>query len=202
MSLRPLSLLCFSLCVSASCSSAAESTVPERLQLSVHDEVRKSTLSVGLEYASLQTSVPLSGYGLTLGFSYALSRNWELGAMLSQIFDSKGFSYLYTGLGASVKYSVFGSFLSGSHEVSSLLGPVVKETQTQEKIVAIGIGAEQLLINGSTQVYPASGITVQASYHFPVFAKWWVLGVRAGSFSAAQKTFSALFLNLSIPFEL
>ncbi len=192
----------FLLTSSVSHSSFAETASnAQKLNISVIDEVKKSAFSIGAEYASLSTSKPLSGMGVSLAYSYGFSKNWAFQSALTQVFNTD-FGSLYTGLMLATHYAVFGSFIYETHELRNPEGVIQREAQSQEKTFSIGVGAEELLLTGNSQIYPASGLTGQLGYSFPAFSRWIAAQLRAGSFSSNSKLFSAFFLKLCIPMEL
>ncbi len=173
----------------------------QKLNISVIDDVKKSAFSIGAEYANLSTLVPLSGMGVSLGYAYGFSRSWGFQGSLAQMFNTN-FGSLYTGFVLAAHYAILGSFIYETHELRNPEGVIQSESQAREKTLSIGVGAEELLLTGNSQIYPASGITAQLTYGFPVFSHWIATQLRAGSFSSNGKSFSAFFLKISIPMEL
>lgn len=175
------------------------------LDLNLRTRKNNTQFTLGTQYSNFQMlSRGLGGYGIQLGFEYALLPSWSIQANLSQGFDASGgaFHYLFTDVNAFVYFALLGDFIPQDQEILYHDQGIVKTNTVRGKTVSIGMGAEQMLLNGASQVYPATGISLALRYHFPMFNQWFVASVRDGMFSLNRQSFNGLFLGISVLLDL
>lgn len=150
--------------------------------------INKSDLNVGTEFSQVSSAKSsLSGFGINVRYLNSFSKNWSLGVGLSQAFSIAGQgSVLYTGLSAQGHYAILGYFQSYSELIKYNGETIAKIQSKQSDTLAVGISIDQLLLNSSTQVIPATGVSFRASYSTQLFGFYVKPEVSFGQLSAQQ----------------
>lgn len=172
--------------------------------LTVKEDNYSGSFFAGFEYAQLTTSIEsLSGYGLQIGYRYVLTHRWCVDASLSQIYGSgagAGFSALYSGINASVRYAPFTEFSQRRREVLYEGRRVFEETSENNRSLAVGLQMNQLLLNGTTSVYNATGLGLVVSYDMTLWSYHVRPELRYGSLSANNEDMTAVIGNFLVSF--
>lgn len=172
--------------------------------LTVKEDNYSGSFFAGFEYAMLTTSLEtLSGYGMQIGYRYVLTHRWCLDASLSQIYGSgagAGFSALYSGINASVRYAPFMEFSQKKREVLYEGRRVVEETSENNRTLAVGLQMNQLFLNGNTSVYNATGLGVVVSYDTVLWSYRVRPELRYGMLSANNTDMTSIIGNFLVSF--
>jgi len=166
-------------------------------------ETKHIRLLTSLETAFFKgSSSNLIGGGIRIGVNYGLTDIYALQVALSQTFElsGSGISVLYVGFSAYFNYAISGSFNQSSHQILVDGNLVVEENTQAENLFCVGLGVEEFLLNGSTSVYPATGLAASISYEF----NWgdWILtpALRAGWLKARSGTIFPIIFNIGTRF--
>ena len=172
--------------------------------LSVEEYSDRTKLTLGLEFAQLYgRTATLTGMGGRFGFDYGLSRKFSVLTSLGMV---TGFlttsGYLYTGLNAIFRYSVFGSSLVQRTLLKQNGEMVVSQTSLKNPRLTIGAGAEQLFLSGSVAIVPLFGPTFEASYSFRFFSQWTELSARYGFLAGGTTSTPGLIFHYALILDL
>ncbi len=163
-------------------------------------------LSVSPTYVSIQSPLnSLTGYGLRVGWNRNLSSKWNFEGSFSQVFGSSdagsGFNALSSSLEAFAQYAVSGQFESNERTVLFDGRPLVRERRYRQRVFSLGVGVMQLLLNGSTDVYPATGLGLSASYDFYLWDHLVRPNARYGLLSGNGQDLNLLGFDFAMMFE-
>ena len=173
--------------------------------LSIESSMKESNTSatVSTEFSQLAVEgESITGSGLKLGFDFLLSNYISTKFLLATTLDpNNGFQTVYTALGLYGSYNLFDA--SNYTRKLQLNGKsvFVEKHQASQKL-SIGVGFEQVFLNGSRGVYSASGPGIGITYQREIFGWPTVLGVRKTMLksNSLDVDFLALNLGVNIPF--
>jgi hypothetical protein len=110
--------------------------------------------------------------------------------------------YFYSGLSGFLRYSIIGD-LTTVHQVTTYNGSRIAEHSVSKgDRLAVGVGLEQLLINGTQSVYLAVGPSVSISYSFQVLRNRFEIMGRYSPMIANENPLSAVAIDLSFLLDL
>ena len=180
-------------------SNAEEQSAEISLDLYSKVATHQSQILIGTEVTSMTiNAVQANGIGARIGFEFSINDRFAILPALSLVGSSSGTgAFLYTGLGAEFRYSVFGNYESTRSDVFNHEKLVKSELILPTPRLSASIGLSQLLLNGASQIYPASGVTLGAAYSFRAFSRWLEVSLKEGLFKAQDNSLSATILNLS-----
>lgn len=182
-------------------SQAANATT---LGLRTKEKETKNKFFIGAEGAMLQASTgSLVGYGFRLAFEHAFNPNFALDLSMGQAFGNGGslVSALYTSFAGTVVYSVIGNIQEVSRQVYMNDQLTYTETAHKKSIFTVGLGMEQMLLNGDSGIYPATGLAAQGNYYFSWGDNPLKAQIKVGSLSAQGQSVLAFFGNLSVKID-
>ncbi len=181
-------------------SLADDGMMVNDLDLTSKTVTNKSQILIGAEVTSMTiSSTQIFGAGARFGFEFALSPRFSILPTLSLVVSGSGNgSLLYTGIGAEVRYSFFGSYQSIHTDVFSHGKLIASELGLPSNRLSLAAGIDQLLLNGTNQIYPASGITGGIGYSFPIFSSWFEVSAKEGFYEAQGKNVTATMVNVSV----
>lgn len=169
------------------------------------DSHQKIHVFVGTEISSLQTkSSTLTGYGARLGLNYSFTEKIGVGFYLGQVYGNGelGFSSLYTNLTASGHYAIQGSLIDTSKTVYVGYRKMVVRHAAKAPVWDVSFGAEQMLLNGTAQVFPATGFAIGTGKDFKIWDHWWKLSGRFSQLVSQSTTVTGIFINVSFEWPL
>lgn len=180
-------------------ADAAESTSLHGALTSRSDRA-SSDLIMGLEFPSLKVgTASLTGGGFRFGYDYALNDHWSVNPNLALVFAaSKTQGYLYSGFNGILRYSLFGGARPKQEVLLKDNQPIVSQQVGRESRLFLGLGIEQLFLNGAQQVYPAAGPTAVVGYSFNFMKSWFEVSARLDLLSANSRSVTGGALNLSM----
>ena len=165
---------------------------------SVEDSPKRIDLLLGVEGSLFSTSISsLNGIGLNLGLQYHLNTRWSLGASANQAFDVSGFGALFSGFNTHALYHFKDIDLNEKRRVLQEQRPIIIERKLSDSYFSIGAGVEQLILNGTTSVYPAPGFSLLVTYNSRLFGANTVSGFRYGTYQVNSQSATAMFITLS-----
>ena len=172
-------------------------------QLQYEKKEVPNSLSIGLEYSSLSATTRLSGFGIQLNWQRNLSNSFALDFGLMQVFNfSDGFNYLYTGIGVFTKYAVLGEFSNQSAALYHAGHSLVTEYPEKGDILAIGVGPEQLILNGTSSIFPVTGLSFLLQYQTRFFDLPLSSTLRYSTMSGNNLQITGIFFTLSTELKL
>ncbi len=182
-----------------SVNAHAEGNDASDLGLYSKTAINKSQILMGLELSTLDiSSTQVYGLGARFGFEFALDPRWSILPSLALVASTAGnTSLLYTGLGAELRYSVFGTYQSSRSDIYSHEKLLKSELSLPTQRLSLALGLDQLFLNGTSQIYPASGITIGAMFSFQAFSNWFEVSLKKSLLRAQDKTINAAVINLS-----
>jgi len=165
---------------------------------SVEDSPKRFDLLLGAEGSLFSTSLSsLNGVGLNLGLQYHLNKRWSLGASAIQAFDVSGFGALFSGFNTHALYHFKDIDLNEKRRVLQEQRPIIVERKLSSSHFSVGAGVEQLILNGTTSVYPAPGFSLLVTYNSMLFGANTVSGFRYGTYQVNSQSASGMFITLS-----
>ncbi|MGE3388339.1 MAG: hypothetical protein AB7K41_16560, partial [Bdellovibrionales bacterium] len=132
-----------------------------------------------------------------------LTHRWAVDASLAQIYGSgsgSGLSALYSALNASVRYAPFAEFSQEKMAVLFEGKKFFEESSENNKTLAVGVQMNQLLLNGTSSVYNATGLGLVLSYDFRLWGYRVRPEARYGMLSANNSDMTAIFFNFLFAF--
>lgn len=157
----------------------------------------KAELAFGVEIAQIQpaSGAVLVGLGPRFGVDYDFGNNFSFNPSVALV--TTGATFIYSGLNGSIRYTINGS-LSTRHQVLTSNGvPIITQTVSSANRLSIGLGIEQLFLNGSQSVYPASGISASVAYATRLLGQRVEINGRLSQLSANQRNLSAIYIDFS-----
>lgn len=133
---------------------------------------QKNFLSIGPEISSISGGEEgLQGFGAAIQYSHAFDDDWGAGITLSQHFNGGGGTgtVLYSGLSAKATYAIFGSLKGTNQSVRYKGRPILTTNRLVSNVLTVGLSIDQLFLNGTDQVYPATGAVLSTSYQTELF---------------------------------
>ena len=171
------------------------------------NDIQRGYLYVGGEVANLVSEEStLQGAGFKAGFVYGLRPKIALSLSLAQIYgqseETGSVTILYTGMSGALNYAIMGTFIS--EERSYLINGrrVVKRTQTKKNAWSLGVTVDQLMLNGESQTFPATGLGLQSSYEFEMFDFVFRPEVRYSMLTARGGNITGMFFMLTTHWDL
>jgi hypothetical protein len=166
-------------------------------------KIHRSGLTVGTEISQLQLpTASFLGLGFSFAYQYAVNSNWAVRPQIGQVLNTSGGTYLYTSFAGFVTYALTGSQLWGSSDVTFGGKPVSSITYPRLSTFSVGVGVEQLLLNGTQAVYAAPGYSALATYTTPVLGTWISFSGRLGQYQSNQQQITGILFNVAFPFAL
>jgi hypothetical protein len=177
-------------------SQDSTSLLPEAKFIEYQQSEKRNLVNLGLSIASIQlANGSLQGFGPTLGFEYLVLPNWSIYPSLTLALDVSSQSYLYSGFNGTLRYSLFGSAVEKTDTIIQNKWPVVRTQTVKSQRMTANFGIEQLFLNGTRAVYPATGLSLGASYMTPLFGAWTEWTIRGASLNASGQSATAIFLE-------
>ena len=175
---------------------ADDSETPLTHRFDYREEKFKGEFSFGLEGAQIQsTGSSLTGIGPRIGVDYDLGANFSVNPSASVAMD--GNTIIYSGFNGYLRYSILGS-LSGDHKVLTFDGKQsVDQSTPRSNRLSVGLGVEQLFLNGTQSVYPAAGFSATSAYSFKMFSSQFEVAARYSQMVANSKSFTGIFIDFS-----
>ena len=173
--------------------------------LSIDSSLKENNTSATVCSEFSQLSVEgesITGSGLKLGFDFLMTNHISTEFLLATTLDpNNGFQTSYTALGLYGSYNLLDA--SSYTRKLQLNGKnvFIEKHEAPQKLM-IGVGFEQVLLNGSRGVYSASGPGLGITYQREFFGWNTVLGVRKTMLKSntLDVDFLALNLGVNIPF--
>ena len=170
-------------------------------------EVQRGYLYIGGEIANLVSEEStLQGAGFKAGFVYGMSNKLGLSLSLAQIYgqseETGSVTILYTGMSGAVNYALLGTFVSEEQNYLINGRRVVKKTRSKKNALALGITVDQLMLNGESQTFPATGLGLQTSYEFELFDFLFRPELRYSMLTARGGNITGMFFMLTTHWDL
>jgi hypothetical protein len=160
------------------------------------DQNGKGILLIGVEYATFNAPKGiLSGAGFNIGYSHLLNSRLSLNGNISQGFNSKNFSFLYTQFGAFVSYAIFGDWQQPKDEVYWNGKPMVTVKNKKENIWGCHLGLDQYLFGGSSTVYNAPGASVGLYLKHTIWDSEMMTSLLYGSYTTSEEAINGIKLK-------
>ncbi len=164
-------------------------------RISREDHVKNLQVLVFPEFTFFsRTGGSLSGVGPGLTLRYGLSARTAVSLSMSQglTVDAGNLAALYSSFRSSFYYAFSGSFLQTRSSYKSEGQSILEVEEEFARLLYVYAGFDQFLLNGTTSVYPATGLTVGVGVSL---WKW----DRAQFFSEVGSGILVLNRNLSFP---
>lgn len=178
---------------------------PTAWALSIDSSMKEvnTSATVSTEFSQLAVEGEnIMGSGLKLGFDFLLTNHISSEFLLATTLDpNNGFQTSYTALGLYGSYNL----LDASRYTRKLQlngkNIFIERHEAPQKL-SIGLGFEQVLLNGSRGVYSASGPGLNITYQRELFGWNTVLAVRKAMLKSntLDVDFLALNVGVNIPF--
>lgn len=164
----------------------------------------KNYLSAGLEFAQFTLEGgSLNGTSVKVDFSHYFTPKWGIEVFLaSAVNASSGGASNFTTLGGYFNYTLLGNCCSIQKTISMDGSPIVVETSSKKNQLKVGVGIDQVFLNGSKSVYSISGVGAGASYEFRMFDYPLKASGRYSMMSSGAMSISGIFFGLGMTFGL
>lgn len=161
-------------------------------------DVENGQLAFGLEAAQIEpaTGPALVGIGPRFGVDYDLGNGLSVNPAVSLVTSGTGF--IYSGVSGFLRYSIFGELSSIRQVLSSNGVAIVTRERERSNRLSVGIGLEQLFLNGSQNVYPAAGISASVAYSMQLYGRRFEVSGRYSMLNANLKNLNAVFIDFSM----
>lgn len=170
------------------------------LQTTLDDQ--KSAVTVSGEMA--QFKLPggtISGMGGKIEYSRYLTKRISIDPFFAMAFGAQGgVSSTFTGFGGYVNYTLLGDCCASSKSITLEGRSLVNEVKPRTSLLRVGLGFDQVFLNGDKAVYPASGLGAGASYEFPIFGFNLRLAARTSFMTANSQAIQAFFFSAGLNF--
>lgn len=143
----------------------------------------------------------LSGSGLKVDFNNSFSDNISLEIYLASALNTAG-GASFTGLGGYTYYNVLGECCATVRTVSVDGKPMMTETSLRGQNLQVGLGLDQFFLNGSKNVYSASGLGISVIYQFSLFKYNFKTEARHSQMTAGQNKIQGNFVSFGVVFAL
>lgn len=167
----------------------------------VSNPLKKTEFAVGAEFSQIQLpGLSLTGYGACLSYQFAFSERWAVKPQMSQALGS-GSTYLYTSIAGFASYALTGSYYWGHQElkVNGVTAASIQVPRTN--VWSVGVGLEQIFLNGAQSVYAAPGMAVFTSYSWQWMNRQMTAGLRVGNYKSGNTEIKGTIINVSLPFD-
>ena len=192
----------FLLILSGISATSASADDGKNLGLEFKQDEINSQFMLGVEMTGLNLgSSSLTGAGIHLAYEYGFNKNWSIlpsFALVAALSGSSG--YLYSSIDANFRYSLFGSLGTTQRKIIHDGKTIVSQTEERQNRFCLTAGLEQLFLNGTQAVYPASGITFGIAYLFPILNHWTEISIRDGQLTSGSRSVSTIIIDLSLAF--
>ncbi|MEO0335639.1 MAG: hypothetical protein AAF202_04565 [Pseudomonadota bacterium] len=129
-------------------------------------KVRKASLVLNTGYTTADNTDTdgVTFFEAGAGVNFALNEKFSLSGQVSQGLLTSNFGTGFTSLGLGLEYSVFGSNVLKGNDVALENYSVMNFQGAPSPTLSVALNARQVFFNGSSQVFPFSGIGVCAKY--------------------------------------
>lgn len=170
------------------------------LQTNIDDEKRAVTVSFEMAQFALPAGT-ISGMGGKVEYTHYLTKKISIDPFFAMAFGTQGgVSSTFTGFGGYVNYSLLGDCCSSKKAIAIEGRALVTEEKPRTSLLRVGLGFDQVFLNGDKAVYPASGLGAGASYEFPLLGFNFRLAARTSFMTANSQSIQALFFGAGINF--
>ena len=129
--------------------------------LKVSSESKRVQVALTAEYSYFSGASSLSGMGPNFSIRYAVDRKLGIGISMAQgLTIDQGLAALYSSFRSSVYWALNGSFTKENKIYEFAGRPMISVTGSRKKLVYLMGSFEQYLLNGTTQVFPATGFSI------------------------------------------
>ncbi|NUN05216.1 MAG: hypothetical protein HUU57_05595 [Bdellovibrio sp.] len=178
---------------------------PTAWALSIDSSLKEvnTSATVSTEFSQLAVEgESISGSGLKLGFDFLLTNHISTEFLLATTLDpNNGFQTSYTALGLYGSYNLLDASRYTRKIQLNGKNIFIERHEAPQKL-SVGLGFEQVLLNGSRGVYSASGPGLSITYQRELFGWNTVFAVRKAMLKSntLDVDFLALNLGVNIPF--
>ncbi len=180
----------------------SSSAYAEGLELKADDDEQKSAVTVSFE--SAQFALPggsITGMGGKIEYTRYVTPRISIDPFFAMAFGTTGgVSSTFTGFGGYVNYTLVGDCCTTKRLVSIEGRSLVSDEKPRTQLLRVGVGFDQVFLNGDKAVYPASGIGAGASYDFSLFGRGLRLAARTSFMTANQQSIQAVFVSAGLLF--
>ncbi len=156
----------------------------------------RSNFMVGTEFAQVQSPKgSATGFGGMVGFGYFFSNRWSVQGDAAQTLDTS-MAYLYTSFRTEIFYTLSGYPIESGKELRFDGKRVIRPVSQSCHAWFLGAGLEQLLFNGSTTVYPATGANLSCGYQFNAFGHLYAGILKYATYTVNTQPATSVTLNL------
>ena len=148
----------------------------------------------------------LNGFGVGVLVNYAIGPSFSLGGGISQAlttsYGTSVISALFTAFRTTASYVLTGQFLTKNESLLINGETVFSQQEHNQFTLALEIGIEEFLFNGTSQVLPGSGITLGSSFRFPIGSQQFKFEVRSGILSQSGMTTIPIIVDFGISLKM
>ncbi len=166
-------------------------------------ETKNSFLSAAFEVATFQVeSESIMGTGLKLDYGYHFNAPFQVDVSFFTAINASETQVSFSGIGSSFYYDLFGNCCET--ETTTYLGneKVSVESTKISSSLQVGIGIDQFYLNGTKNVFSASGINAGMAYKFLLFDYNFRVSARYSMMSSNKQKINAYFIGVGLSFPL
>ncbi len=165
----------------------------------------RNYLSAGMEYATfnLENGGKIAGTSIHADFTHYFNNRFGAEISLASAFNaSSATASSFTTIGGYVHYTIFGDCCSLNKIITLDGAPIVIESTNKRNSLKVGVGIDQVFLNGSKSVYSISGLGLGAQYDFKMFHRLFKASARYSMMSSNEMDVAGLFFSLQMTFGL
>lgn len=184
--------------------TSPNSTGRSGVQLDVKSTPKLTVFNVGAELVQTSTEGrSIMGMGPRVGFEYSIAEKLSLAASLTFALQASGKfgAYFYSGFSGSFRYTFSGTNVREHIQVTHAGKSVVDYERQSRSRWQAGFGIEQLFLNGSTNIYPAVGFSVQLIRGLRIWDHDFETDFRISQLQANDKPFMLIGAGMSMSFD-
>lgn len=146
----------------------------------------------------------VNGIGAKIEYSHFFSNNYSFDVDLQSAmnFSENGLQNSFTGMSVHVNYTLFGECCNQVKNTTVNDFQLLQESHSLNSHVVVGLGLEQLFLNGAKSIYSASGLNAQIKYRLNYYKVIWQLEGRASYLISGEHQITGVGIGIGAIFPL
>ena len=166
--------------------------------IQVEEQIERVRILLGVEGSqSSSTLSSMTAVGPHAHISYGLADKHAAGLAITQTYETDSMSALYFDVAGFYEYAVRGSYLSKTYKLKQDSKEISREQSPQKSITSLGIGLDQMFLNGKNNIYSGTGVTFKAAHDFRLSSIPLNVGLRYSALTVKGESFSVFSFTLS-----
>ncbi len=145
----------------------------------------------------------IEGSGVQVAYNYFFQDKWSMHVDISSALGLTGsLQNSYTGINLSVDYGLIGECCQKNRNIYLNDQIIATESLGEVSYLSIGAGLDQYFLNGTKNVYSASGLAVNSKYLFSLFKLTWIVEGKFSMLVSGGHNVSSQSILLGLVFPL